>query len=272
VGFSAGQATGTGQGSGGQGQEGSPPSTSATHAGKAVYTAGNRLDRPSPGFFGELRYWLYYVSWVVARSVFYVLFGLRLEGKKHVPKSGGFIVASNHQSLLDPIIVGIAVGPRRQLHYMARKTLFFPPLSWLIRLYNAFPIERGGADFEALEAAEARVRAGLPVLVFPEGTRTCDGRLQRVRSGAARLALATGAPVVPCYIHGSFRAWPRGKKFLRPVRGMRVTLGEPIMPEGKADSKRDRDAFTERLQNALAAMEAEAYSNAASLAGGSRSK
>jgi 1-acyl-sn-glycerol-3-phosphate acyltransferase len=155
---------------------------------------------------------------------------------------------------------------------MARKTLFFWPLRWLINLYNAFPIERDKADFKALAMAEARIKAGLPVMVFPEGTRTRDGKLGKVRSGAARLSLATGAPIVPCYIHGAFRAWPRGKAFPRPIRGMVIRLGTPIYSEGSADSRSARNALTEKLRIALAAMEAEAYSNNVSSSVGTQSK
>jgi len=236
-----------------------------------IYQAGSRLDRPQPGWFGEFRYWLYFASWHVCRVLFYVLFGLRLRGRENVPKSGGFIIGSNHQSFLDPILIGLVAGPKRQTHYMARKTLFFWPLRWLINLYNAFPIERDKADFKALAMAEARIKAGLPVMVFPEGTRTRDGKLGRVRSGAARLSLATGAPIIPCYIYGAFRAWPRGKAFPRPIRGMVVRLGAPVYPEGSADSRSARNALTEKLRIALAAMEAEAYSEVVSTSGGTQS-
>ncbi|MBN1807434.1 MAG: 1-acyl-sn-glycerol-3-phosphate acyltransferase [Planctomycetes bacterium] len=239
---------------------------------EAAFRRGKRLDRPQPGVFGELRYRLYQASWYFARAMFYVLFGLRLRGRENVPAEGGFLVASNHQSFLDPIIIGLVVGPRRQIHYMARRTLFSPALGWLIRLYNAFPIERSKADFKALTAAQQRLEAGIPVLVFPEGTRTPDGRLQKVRSGAARLALSGGVPVLPCYIHGAHRAWGKGKKFLRPIRGMRVTLGEAIMPEGAADSRSARNELTEKLRKALAALEEEAYSNEVSPSGGTRSE
>ncbi|HHN47118.1 MAG TPA: 1-acyl-sn-glycerol-3-phosphate acyltransferase [Planctomycetes bacterium] len=238
----------------------------------AAYRAGCRLDRPCPGIIGELRYRLYFFTWYFCRALFYVLFGLRLRGRESVPRSGGFIIACNHQSFMDPVIAGLVAGPRRQIHYMARRTLFFPPFSWLIRTYNAFPIERSRGDFSALENAAARLRAGLPVLVFPEGTRTPDGKLQKVRSGAARLSLAAGVPILPCYIHGAYRAWPRTRMFFRPIRGMEVSVGEPLQPEGKSASRSDREKLTARLQNALAAMEADAYSSSESSSGGIRAE
>jgi len=231
-----------------------------TDGGMEVGEPKPRHDRPVPGILGELRYWLYFFSWILARSVFYVLFGLRLRGTSNVPKEGGLVIASNHQSFLDPIIVGIALGPWRQMHYMARDTLFVGPFGWLIRAYNAFPIRRGRADRGALAEAEKRVGWGLPLLVFPEGTRSVDGKLQRVKAGAARLALNTGAAVVPCYIHGAHRAWGKGRKFFRPIRGMRVFLGEPIESRNFKADRKGREELRVEMAKALARLEELAYS------------
>lgn len=220
--------------------------------------AARRPSRPAPGIAGELRYWLYFFSWILVRVVFFMLFGLRLRGRQHLPAAGGFVVASNHQPFLDPIIAGIAVGPWRQAHYMARDTLFVGPFGWLIRAYNAFPVKRGRADRDALREAQRRLRAGLPVLVFPEGTRSPDGRLQQVKAGATRLAQAAGVPVLPCYIHNAYRAWPRGGRFFRPIRGMRVFLGEPLDGTRFPSDRAGREQFRQELAKALADLKARA--------------
>lgn len=226
----------------------------------AAGEARPRRHRPAPGLLGEVRYWLYFLSWILARVVFYALFGLRLRGRENVPAEGGVVVASNHQSFLDPIIIGIALGPWRQVHYMARDSLFVGPFGWLIRTYNAFPVRRGRADREALAEARRRLSRGLPVLVFPEGTRSADGRLGRVKAGAARLALDAGVPLLPCYIHGAYRAWGRGKKFFRPIRGMRVYVGRPIETAGYGRDRAGRQALCAELAKALARLEGRAYS------------
>ena len=222
--------------------------------------APRRPHRPAPGIPGEVRYWLYFFSWILARVVFFILFGLRLRGTENIPARGGLLIASNHQSFLDPIIVGIALGPWRQVHYMARDTLFVGPFGWLIRIYNAFPVRRGGADHRALKEARARLEAGLPVLVFPEGTRSRDGRLQKIRPGAAQIALSCRVPVLPCFIHNAYRAWPRGKKFFRPIRGMRVYLGKVIDTGAYSDDRAGRRALTDDIARALAELQERAYS------------
>lgn len=223
--------------------------------------AAARRHRPVPGVLGEVRYWLYFFSWILVRVVFYVLFGLRLRGTRNIPVKGGLVIASNHQSFLDPIIVGIALGPRRQVHYFARDTLFLGPFGWLIRAYNAFPVKRGGADRKALHAAQERLEGGLPVLVFPEGTRSSDGKLQKIKAGAARLALNSGVDVLPCYICGAHRAWGRGRRFFRPIRGMRVYLGEAIKSSGYSRDRQGREELRKEIAKALAALEEKAYSN-----------
>jgi 1-acyl-sn-glycerol-3-phosphate acyltransferase len=163
------------------------------------------------------------------------LFRLRVRGAENVPSAGGVLIASNHQSFLDPIIV--SVSNRRPVTFMARDSLFRNPLfGWLISRLGAFPVRRGRADREAVREAIARLRAGAVLLIFPEGHRTGDGRLGRLRSGPAMLAHRAGAPIVPAIISGAFEAWPRTRRMFR-FRPVSIVYGRPIAPPAHAERK-----------------------------------
>jgi 1-acyl-sn-glycerol-3-phosphate acyltransferase len=153
-------------------------------------------------------------------------FRLSVVGADRVPREGHLIVAANHQSLLDPPLVGCA-SPR-ELDYMAKAELFrVPGLGRLIRVLNAHPVDRTGSDSAALRLALRLLGAGRAVLLFPEGTRGTEGRLGPARAGAGMLAALSEAPVVPVYIQGSGRAFPRGAAVPRPSL-VTVTFGAPI--------------------------------------------
>lgn len=155
-----------------------------------------------------------------------VLFRIRVAGWEHVPRSGPVILASNHLSFLDPPLIGGACP--RSLYFMAKAELFtVPGFSWLIRSLHAFPLRREGADPVALRQALELLRRGMALLLFPEGTRGREGALQPGKPGAGMLAVSSEAPVVPVYIQGSGRAWPRGQRFPRPAP-VTVTFGPPL--------------------------------------------
>lgn len=161
------------------------------------------------------------VSWIA-------LFGWRFRayGIHNVPRSGAVILACNHQSFFDPVLVAIHLP--RSSTFMARDTLFkFAPFAFLIRSLNAFPIRRGAGDVGAMKESLRRLRDGWSLLVFPEGTRTVDGSLGEIRGGIAVLAGRARVPVVPVYIRGAVRAWPRGSRFPRPAP-IEVRYGEPL--------------------------------------------
>lgn len=170
----------------------------------------------------------WYLAKAAASVVFPAAFGFEVEGAARCPRAGGLFVFANHLSFLDPPLVGAALP--RPLRYLAKEELFRFPLGPLIRLYGALPIRRGRADREALEVVLDRIDAGEAVLVFPEGTRSKDGRLGRVRSGAARLALTRPeTPILPVGIDGSDRALPRGA--VRPrLEKIRLRIGRPFAP------------------------------------------
>jgi 1-acyl-sn-glycerol-3-phosphate acyltransferase len=140
-----------------------------------------------------------------------MLFRLRGEGAEHVPSAGPVLIASNHASVLDPALVGVATA--RELTFLAKAELFDIPLfGGFIRRLNAHPVRREGSDAAALRTALRLLEEGRALLVFPEGTRSEDGQLGPGKPGVGMLAVLSGAPVVPAYIDGSGRAWPRGQR------------------------------------------------------------
>jgi 1-acyl-sn-glycerol-3-phosphate acyltransferase len=160
--------------------------------------------------------------WVAARG----LFRIRFEGVEHVPRTGPAVITPNHVSFMDPILVTIPV--RRALHYMALEPFFrVRGLGTLMRWARAFPIQEGEPDNLAVRRALRVLRQGEPLVIFPEGGRSPDGQLQPFRPGAFRLALATGAPVVPVTIVGAFEAWPAGRRLPRPGR-IAITYHAPL--------------------------------------------
>jgi 1-acyl-sn-glycerol-3-phosphate acyltransferase len=161
-----------------------------------------------------------------AYAVSRVWFRLTVVGAERMPRQGPLIVAANHLSLLDPPLVGCA-SPR-ELDYMAKAELFrIPGLGELIRRVNAHPVDRTGTDSAALRLALRLLESGRAVLLFPEGTRGMEGRLGTARAGTGMLAALSGAPVVPVYLEGSGRAFPKGATVPRPSR-ITVTFGAPI--------------------------------------------
>jgi 1-acyl-sn-glycerol-3-phosphate acyltransferase len=168
------------------------------------------------------------------------------------------IVASNHASLADPPLIG-AVFPVR-LRYLAKDSLFrVPVLGFLIRALGAIPVAREDSQKAGvvMKLLLERLGAGDSVLLFPEGSRSPDGRVKPLESGVAFLSVKVGAPVIPVYIGGSFEAWPRGRAFPRPLR-LTVRIAAPIFPDEGIKSERERrGALMNALERELLAMEGE---------------
>ncbi len=164
------------------------------------------------------------------RFLYRVYFRLYHRGRvydaKRLPDEGGFILAANHASFLDPPLLGQAC--KREAFFMARDTLFRNWLGgWILRSWNCVPIKREGGDIGAMRTALRLLGEGKAVLMFPEGTRSPDGQLQEARAGIGMIVARSEAKVVPMRIFGSERALPRGKKLPRPVR-LIVKFGEPF--------------------------------------------
>jgi len=190
----------------------------------------------------------------LARVALRLFFRLKVRGYENIPHGVGVVIASNHQSYLDPIIIGVSND--EPVTFMARESLFRKRLfGWLIRRTGAFPVKRGSADRSAMHEAIRRLRAGARLVVFPEGTRTLDGSLGRVRSGPALLAEKAQVPIVPAVIRGAYEAWPRSRKLFR-FRPISITYGRPIAAPaaGKGGA---REELTRNLQDSLESLMAE---------------
>ncbi len=171
-----------------------------------------------------------------------LLFRLRAFGREHVPDTGPLIVASNHASFLDPPAIGVGVW-NRQVRFMARDSLFrVPVLGWILRRVGVIPLRRESGDVAALRTGLRVLKDGGVLGVFPEGTRSRDGRMQRARGGVGFLILKSGVPVVPAYIDGAYRALPKGRLLVRPTR-ITVRFGEPIQPEEFTGFGRGQEAY-----------------------------
>jgi 1-acyl-sn-glycerol-3-phosphate acyltransferase len=189
-----------------------------------------------------------------------ILFRLRVEGADRVPPSGPAIVAGNHVSALDGVALALATSSRsgRMTRFLVAAE-FFRKLwcGWALRLYRQIPLRRGQRDQGALDVAIDTIRGGALAGIFPEGTVNPEpgGGLMRGRKGAARIALATEAPVVPVGVWGTQARWPRsGLHVRRPWRPIvAISYGEPIRPKGDPDSPADVQAFTNVVMEALAA-------------------
>ncbi len=171
--------------------------------------------------------------WIVRAMVWFlsVLF-LRFKsyGSEHVPQEGGCILTPNHTSFLDPPMVGIGLR-HRVVHFMARDNLFdVPVLGWWYRKIGTIAIDRTKGDLAALRTALNGLKKGDVVCLFPEGTRSLDGELQEAKGGVGFLIAKASVPVVPVYIDGTYRAWPKGQRLIRPSK-VRVFYGAPIQPE-----------------------------------------
>lgn len=189
----------------------------------------------------------------LVRLVGRAYFGVRFEGIENVPLTGPLIIAPNHVTYADPPL--ISLGARRPIFFMAWNRLFNVPLfGRLIRFLRAFPVETESADPSATREVVRLLEAGQAVMIFPEGGRSRDGRLQRFKPGAFRLACSQGAPIVPVTIIGGHEAWPPHRIVPRPGR-VTIVFHPPVAPPPGAlprlaarDLARQvRDAIASRL-------------------------
>jgi 1-acyl-sn-glycerol-3-phosphate acyltransferase len=201
---------------------------------------------PKPSAFYSL---IALLSWPVVRLVF----RYRAYGRENLPASGGYVLAAGHVSNLDPWPLGLAVWPRRFLRFMAKSELFWFPLGLLIAAGGGFRVRRGQGDLDAIETAVSLARDGHVIAMFPEGTRRTKGlrkkRRAHAHSGAARIALLAGVPLVPAGI--------RGTDGLRRLEPWRVRYGTPIELDDLARLPAAEAArtATDRVMTAIAELE-----------------
>jgi 1-acyl-sn-glycerol-3-phosphate acyltransferase len=171
---------------------------------------------------------------------------IKLEGAiDEIPREGPVILAANHASNLDGVILGAWLIPKlgRRIHWLGKKELFdWPIVGWAAANGGVHPVDRGAADVEAFRLAQRILDEGNILFVFPEGTRSPDGSLQEARDGLAALALRTGAPIVPIGIAGSHEVWPRGQKLPHPGGRVAVRVGRPFRPADEIPPGTDRRA------------------------------
>ena len=195
----------------------------------------------------------YFLAGIVTGPPVWLVFRLRATGKEHIPREGGFVLSANHLSNLDPWPLGLPMFPHRQIRFMAKAELFRWPLGPIVEAGGAFRVRRGEGDAGAIETAVQLAREGEVVAIFPEGTRRRKGLIKkreaRPHTGAVRVALEAGVPLVPAAIAGTDR--------LRRLGPLRVAYGTPV----ELDDLRDRDVReaaeigTERLMEAIAELE-----------------
>ena len=179
---------------------------------------------------------VYYLGWLFFRFIYRFYFGWRVFNPEHVPLHGPVILACNHASFLDPPLVG--AGLKRSINYLARESLFrFPVVGWVLHRWQSVPVDREGGGAKGLKAILERLLAGGAIILFPEGTRTRDGKLQPARSGIGLTVIKSTAPVVPVRVFGTFEAYGRHLRFPRPRRIM-VKYGLPMLfPALRAEAK-----------------------------------
>jgi 1-acyl-sn-glycerol-3-phosphate acyltransferase len=192
--------------------------------------------RPSPFYL-----FMGAISWPVLR----LLFRLRVQGRENLPSEGGYVLAANHNSNFDPWPLSLPLWPRRFLRFMAKSELYWWPLGRIITAGGGFPVRRGERDIEAINRAVDLAREGYVVAMFPHGTRQKKGLVKRhqpkAHTGAARIALEAGVPLVPAAVAGTDR--------LARLGPLRVRYGRPLDLEDLRDKElpiASREA-TERL-------------------------
>lgn len=191
-----------------------------------------------------LSWLLYEIGYCLSITGLTLGFNYRFEGRRNVPRTGPVLLLANHQSFLDPCLVGSTT--RRHLCFLARKTLFRGRFGSLIRRLNAVPVDQEGVAKEGLKTILELLKAGQAVLMFPEGERTRTGELQRLKPGVLLLIKRMTAPIVPVGIAGAFdalprtRKWPKLSPFFLPPTGadIAVSVGQPIPAERYHDMPR----------------------------------
>ncbi len=193
---------------------------------------------------------IYTLVKAILKLVFTVALRLKVEGRENIPQDGALVIASNHLSLLDPPVIGVAAT--RKVHFMAKQELFVPVLGDLYRLLGAFPVRRGGADRAAIKHGIEILQSQSVLAIFPEGTRSKTGRLGKAEPGALMMASKALATIVPCCVSGTDfrrqgRLWPK----------VTVTFGKPMyFPADAVVNKELLQSMTQELMGHIGELQA----------------
>jgi 1-acyl-sn-glycerol-3-phosphate acyltransferase len=196
---------------------------------------------------------LYWCGYTLSKAVANIGFQYWAFGQENIIEDGPAIMAANHQSYLDPPLVGITC--RAELYFLARKTLFENKLfGSILSRVNALPVDLSGGDLTAVRTIINLLKQGHRTVIFPEGTRSLSGQIQQARPGIGMIIAKTLAPVVPMRIFGSFQAWPKGGK-IKPYP-VTVVVGKPIRFKKEDLGAKNREAYQKISEQVLATIAA----------------
>ncbi len=209
--------------------------------------------------------WRWRLAWVFTYPLAKLFLNLEVKGREKLRiNNTGLIVAANHTSNLDPIIVGWAIA--REVYFLAKEELFrYRPFAWLIKKWNALPVSRGALDLKALRRCGAILRQKGTLILFPEGTRSQNGQIGEFKPGVGMLAVLNRVPVVPVYISGlngsilSYwvdrdlvkKGWRKKPRWFTPIR---VFVGNPVFPEGVSKERKGYEEFTRLVEEKVRAL------------------
>ncbi|WP_438482467.1 lysophospholipid acyltransferase family protein [Oleiharenicola lentus] len=192
----------------------------------------------------------------LARTIHGMWFRGEVVGLENFPAAGPFLIASNHASHLDPPVVGSQVA--RQMRFFARKSLWNSRItSWWLDKVETIPVERDSGDIGAIKRVLQALKEDRAVVLFPEGTRSPDGQLQKAKAGVGLMACKTGVPVVPCRVYGSFEAFSKGRKIPKLGTPISIVFGPPIPASDYDDPKAGKaryDIAAQRIMERIAAL------------------
>jgi 1-acyl-sn-glycerol-3-phosphate acyltransferase len=204
-----------------------------------------------------VREWFYHPGAAVIGFVSRLQWGARIEGIEHLPRTGPFILVCNHCSNVDPLMMGWASGHQvgRIVHFMAKIEMRgWPVIGWLATQAGVYFVRRGERDRGAQKFSLETLAAGEPIAIFPEGTRSRNGRLKEGKPGTALIAMRSGAPIVPAAISGTHRIFPGGSRWPRASR-VRVRYGEPFSLPYQPTGRLDREGMAEGTERIMSAIE-----------------
>ena len=194
----------------------------------------------------------YWIGHTIFRAAAKAFFRYQVVGRDKLIQEGPLLIAANHESFLDPPLVGVAWDD--SVYYLARKTLFKGPTKWLYPRWNAIPIDQEAPDMSSLKKIIKILRSGEQVVVFPEGARTLDGKLQPGEAGVGLIAAKSNATIQPIRIFGAYKALPRGSGRLR-FHPITIVVGDPITltpEERKTKGREAYQAISDRIMAAIA--------------------
>lgn len=194
----------------------------------------------------------YWIGHTIFRAAAKAFFRYQVVGRDKLVQSGSVLIASNHESFLDPPLVGIAYSD--SVHYLARKTLFRGPCAWLYPRWNAIPVDQEAPDMSSLKKIVRILRSGEQVVVFPEGARTLDGKLQAGEAGVGLIAVKSQATIQPVRIFGAREALPRGSGRLK-FHPITIVVGDAIElteEERKVKGREGYQAISDRIMHEIA--------------------